>query len=77
MKRQVLASLLFAAAGIGAFGLAGCGEREQTAHYEEGRYRGKPDTPPYQAAPFAGDVQKYNEAMRQRAQNQNEYNRIK
>ncbi|MPZ45254.1 MAG: hypothetical protein GEV05_18030 [Betaproteobacteria bacterium] len=74
---RALVSLLLAAAGIAAFGLAGCGEREQTAHYEEGRYRGKPDTPPYQAAPFNGDVQKYNAAMRERAQNQNEYNRIK
>ena len=53
------------------------GEREQTAHYEDGRYRGKPDTPPYQAAPFNGDVQKYNAALRERAQHQNEYNRIK
>ena len=57
--------------------LAGCGERSQTAHYEDGRYRGKPDTPSYQAAPFNGDAQKYNAAMRERAQYQNEYNRIK
>jgi hypothetical protein len=78
MMRPVLASLLFAVVGgIGVFGLAGCGERSQTAHYEDGRYRGKPDTPPYQAAPFDGDAQKYNAAMRERAQHQNEYNRIK
>jgi hypothetical protein len=69
-------ALLVLAAGASVFGLAGCGEREQTAHYEEGRYRGKPDTPPYQSAPFNGDQRKYDEAMRKRAQNQNEYNRI-
>ena len=76
MMRRVFVSLLLAA-GIGAFGLAGCGERSQTAHYEDGRYRGKADTPPYQAAPFNGDVQKYHSALRDRAQHQNEYNRIK
>jgi hypothetical protein len=72
-----IVALLLAGAGIAVLGLAGCGEREQTAHYEEGRYRGKPDTPPYQAAPFNGDQQKYDNAQRARAQNQNEYNRIK
>ena len=72
-----IVALLLAGAGVAVLGLAGCGEREQTAHYEEGRYRGKPDTPPYQAQPFNGDVQKYHSAQRQRAQNQNEYNRIK
>lgn len=77
MMRRILASLLLASAGLGLLGLAGCGEREQTAHYEEGRYRGKPDTPPFQAAPFNGDKQKYENAQRTRAQNQNEYNRIK
>jgi hypothetical protein len=76
MMPRVFVSLLFVAAGTSVLGLAGCGEREQTAHYEDGRYRGKPDTPPYQAAPFNGDVQKYNAAMRERAQGQNEYNRI-
>ncbi len=77
MMRRILASLLLAAAGAGLLGLAGCGEREQTAHYEDGRYRGKPDTPPYAAAPFNGDVMQYDNAMRARAQQQNEYNRIK
>jgi hypothetical protein len=76
MMSRSLVALLFVAAGASVLGLAGCGEREQTAHYEHGRYRGKPDTPPYQAAPFNGDQRQYDEAMRTRAQNQNEYNRI-
>ena len=77
MKRPLGSALILAGAAFASLGLAGCGEREQTAHYEEGRYRGKPDTPPYQSAPFGGDVQKYHAAQRDRAQNQNEYNRIK
>ena len=72
-----IVALIVAGAGIAVFGLAGCGEREQTAHYEDGRYRGKPDTPPYQSAQFGGDRQKYESAQRSRAQHQNEYNRIK
>ena len=77
MKRPILILSPLIVAGLAVLGLAGCGEREQTAHYEEGRYRGKPDTPPFQAAPFNGDQQKYENAQRTRAQNQNEYNRIK
>jgi len=76
MKRAAVASSLIVFA-LAAFAVAGCGEREQSAHYEEGRYRGKPDTPPFQAAPFSGNEQQYDKAMRERAQNQNEYNRIK
>ena len=72
-----IVALLLAGAGMALLGLTGCGEREQTAHYEDGRYRGKPDTPPYQSAQFGGDQQKYENAQRERAQNQNEYNRIK
>ena len=76
MKRSAHASSLIVAA-LAVFGLAGCGEREQTTHYQEGRYRGKPDTPPFQAAPFNGNEQQYDKAMRERAQSQNEYTRIK
>jgi hypothetical protein len=73
-----LLPLLMLAGVLGAvIGLGGCGEREQSAHYQDGRYRGKPDTPPYAAAPFNGNQQQYDNAQRTRAQNQNEYNRIK
>ena len=72
-----LLSLMMAGALGAVLGLGGCGEREQSAHYTDGRYRGKPDTPPYVAAPFNGDAQQYDNAQRTRAQNQNEYNRIK
>ena len=35
--------------------LAGCGERPQVIDYKQGKYQGKPDEPPYAAAPFNGD----------------------
>lgn len=77
MMRGLMASVLFVGAGMAVLGVAGCGEREQTVHYEDGRYRGKPDTPPYQSAQFDGNERAYDKAMRERAQKQNEYNRIK
>jgi hypothetical protein len=57
--------------------LGGCGERPQVVTYKQGSYSGKPDTPPYKAAPFNGDKTKWEQAMEARAQNQNEYKRIK
>lgn len=56
-------------------GLASCGERPQVANYKQGTYQGKPDTPPYQGAPFNGDKAAWERAMATRAQNQNEYKR--
>jgi hypothetical protein len=53
----------------------GCSERPQVAQYKQGTYQGKPDTPPYQAAPFNGDKAAWDRALATRAQNQNEYTR--
>jgi hypothetical protein len=72
------------AAAFLAVGLAGCGEREQTARYEDGRYRGKLDTrpwdnapPPYGSAPWAkGDHASWENQVRSRQQTQNENRRI-
>jgi hypothetical protein len=61
-------------AGIALFA-AGCSERPQVAQYKQGTYQGKPDTPPYQGAPFNGDKAAWDRAMATRAQNQNEYTR--
>ena len=61
-------------AGV-AFFVAGCSERPQVAQYKQGTYQGKPDTPPYQNAPFNGDKAAWDRAMATRAQNQNEYTR--
>ena len=57
--------------------LAACGERPQVVNYKQGSYQGKPDTPPYKAAPFNGDKTQWEHALETRAQNQNEYKRIR
>jgi hypothetical protein len=66
-----------AAAMIGSLllAVAACSERPQVAQYKQGTYQGKPDTPPYQNAPFNGDKAAWDRAVTQRAQAQNEYKR--
>ena len=56
-------------------GMAACSERPQVAQYKQGTYAGKPDTPPYQSAPYNGDKAAWDRAIAQRAQGQNEYKR--
>lgn len=70
--RTIVVASLFAFA---AFTIAGCGERPQVIQYKQGRYQGKPDTAPYQGAPFNGNQQQWDDAIRTRQQNQNEYKR--
>jgi uncharacterized lipoprotein len=56
--------------------LAGCGERPQVVNYKQGTYQGKPDTQPWTNAPFNGNQQQWDNAIRVRNQAQNEYKRI-
>ena len=70
-RTGVLAALL----AFAALTLAGCGERPQVVQYKQGRYQGKADTTPYQGAPFNGNRQQWDDAIRTRQQNQNEYKR--
>lgn len=67
--------LALALAAAAAFALAGCGERPQVVQYKQGTYQGKPDQPPYAAAPYDGNKQKWESDIRTRSQNQNEYKR--
>jgi hypothetical protein len=67
---------VIAAGAMAALMLAGCGERPQVIEYKQGKYQGKPDAPPYAAAPFNGDQAKWESEIRTRTQNQNEYKRI-
>ena len=67
--------VLAAVAGTLVLTLAACGERPQVVNYKQGTYQGKPDVPPYQAAPFNGNKQEWEKAIRTRQQNQNEYRR--
>ena len=73
MSTRALGIVLACAAG--AFVLAACGERPQVVQYKQGRYQGKPDTPPYQGTPFNGNRQQWDDAIHTRQQNQNEYKR--
>ena len=67
---------LWIAAGVAlALGLAGCGERPQVVQYKQGNYQGKPDTPPYEGAPFNGNKAEWERAIKTRNQTQNEYKR--
>ncbi|MEO6565217.1 MAG: hypothetical protein ABIO63_04215 [Casimicrobiaceae bacterium] len=68
-----IATLAFGA--MAALMLAGCGERPQVIDYKQGSYQGKTDEPPYAAAPFNGDKDKWERDIRTRTQNQNEYRR--
>jgi len=65
------------AAGIAAvaIGVAACGERPQVVEYKQGKYQGKPDQTPYEAAPFAGNKTEWERAIKTRNQSQNEYKR--
>jgi len=69
--------LVVLAASAAALALAGCGERPQVVNYKQGKYQGKPDSPPYAAAPFNGNKQQWENAVDTRAQAQNEYVRLR
>jgi len=71
---------------IAAIGLAGCGEKEQVVVYKQGKYQGKPDTPPWNNEPpiaelhggkwTTGDQTSWEDSIKQRQHAQNEYRRI-
>lgn len=63
-------------AAVAAFTLAGCGERPQVISYKQGTYQGKPDTPPWSGAEWGGNKQKWENAIHQRNQAQNDYKRM-
>ena len=52
---------------------AGCGEEKQVSVYKQGEYSGKADAQPWDSPSYGGDKQKWDQALRQRAQSQNEY----
>lgn len=78
--RWIIAGL----AAVAALGLGGCGEHEQVISYKQGKYQGKPDQLPWNNAPLAwgsakwtqGNEQSWEDEIKTRTQNQNEYVRI-
>ncbi len=75
MKMRTSIALVAGLGVLATFALTGCGERPQVVQYKQGKYQGKPDTPPYQGAPFNGNRQQWDDAIRSRNQMQNEYKR--
>ena len=68
-------ALIIASAIALSLGLAACGERPQVITYKQGSYQGKPDSRPWDNAPFKGDQRAWELALKDRAQTQNEYKR--
>jgi len=82
MNRSLLLTTIAVTIALGA---AGCGEREQSVVYKDGRYRGKPDTRPWDKVPAhsnaggwtKGDLASWKDQLRSRSINsQNENRRI-
>ena len=71
IKRSLLMLAALGFAGI----VSGCGERPQVIDYKQGQYQGKPDSRPWDNAPFKGDQKAWELALKDRAQSQNEYKR--
>jgi hypothetical protein len=75
---------LLCAAVLAALLAAGCGESPQVTVYKQGKYQGKPDTPPWDNAPQAyggaewtkGDQASWENQISKRAMGQNEDIRI-
>ena len=65
-------SLLFAAATAAVFALTGCNEINQQEKTQK-VYAGKKDEKPYEAQQFGADRTKWEVALKQRGQAQNEY----
>lgn len=82
MRRKAIWAV---AAALLALSAAGCGERDQTAQYRDGKYRGKGDMRPWDNAPAAmspsawkkGDRETWENEIRGRTvTSQNEHRRI-
>ena len=74
MIRTATVVMVLAAA---ALALGACGERPQVINYKQGTYQGKPDTPAFNNPPFNGNKQQWDNAIDTRAQEQNEYVRLR
>jgi len=70
------AVIIAAVAAVAALGIAGCGENQQVTVYKQGKYQGKPDQKPWDSPEYGGDQAKWERAIEQRTQTQNEYVRI-
>jgi hypothetical protein len=67
--------IVAATAVVVVLGVTACGERPQVIEYKQGKYQGKPDQTPYEAAPFSGNKTEWERVIKTRNQAQNEYKR--
>jgi major membrane immunogen (membrane-anchored lipoprotein) len=65
------------AAAVSPVALVACGKDEkQPVVYKQGTYQGAKYTPPWENDRFKGDERAWQDALRLRAQNQNDYARL-
>ncbi len=65
------------AAAVSPVALVACGKDEkQPVVYKQGTYQGAKYTPPWENDRFKGDERAWQDALRLRAQNQNDYARM-
>lgn len=69
-------AVVWAVLAVVAIGLAGCGEKATVTVYKQGKYQGKPDTVPWQGAPFNNNQVEWEKAIKARTDGQNEYLRV-
>ncbi|MGB8339542.1 MAG: hypothetical protein WCD07_05150 [Burkholderiales bacterium] len=55
--------------------LLGACERAQVTTYQQGKYQGKADTQPWNNAKYANNKEAWENDLRARSENQNEYKR--
>jgi hypothetical protein len=71
MKKNRRNFLMVAAAS--PLALAGCGSEKKPVVYKQGTYQGAKYSPPWENDRFKGDERAWHDAVRLRAQNQNDY----
>jgi hypothetical protein len=64
------------AAAVSPVALVACGREEKPVVYKQGTYQGAKYTPPWENDRFKGDERAWHDAVRLRAQNQNDYARL-
>ncbi|HXZ95708.1 MAG TPA: hypothetical protein VEG37_01475 [Burkholderiales bacterium] len=67
-------TMLILSLGALIVAVSGCGERPAVI-YKQGKYQGKPDTQPWDNEQFKNNRAAWENALKARAQLENEYNR--
>lgn len=76
MRQAIRVTLVAAIAAAAGLGLAGCGEEQKVTVYQQGKYKGKPDAPPWDSPQWGGKQAAWETEVNRRTLNQNEYVRV-